>query len=228
MIRFRKVLSIGGIIAWVAICSPAINSCVHQPFALPDSLIQPDPTICFDRDILPIFLSNCAMSGCHDAASRENGYVLDSYENIIKKGIVKGNPAGSRIFQTVTHAKGVEFMPAVGPGLPDVSINMLRRWIMAGATDCTSGCNVTCDTTNFTYSGAIKPLMETYCIGCHYSSPSNFANYEDVKNAAITGDIIPDISHEPGYQPMPQNGAKLLDCQITQVKKWVAAGAPNN
>lgn len=228
MNRLRRLLTIVGGGVWVALCTPAMNSCQHKPFTLPDSLIQKDPTICFDRDVLPIFLSNCAMSGCHDAASGEEGYVLDSYENIIKKGIVKGNPAASRIFQSVTRANGVEFMPRVGPGLPDVSINMLRRWIAAGAADSTSGCNVSCDTNNFTYSGAIKPLMLTYCVGCHYTSPSNFANYSDVKDAALNRDLIPDISHTPGYQPMPQNGAKLLDCQILQVKKWVAAGAPQN
>ncbi len=58
-------------------------------------------TICFERDILPIFLSNCAMSGCHDAQSREGGYVLTSYETITAKGIVPYQPNKSEIYKVL-------------------------------------------------------------------------------------------------------------------------------
>jgi hypothetical protein len=31
-----------------------------------------------------------------------------------------------------------------------------------------------------------------------------------------------------GYSAMPKGGNKLADCQITQVQKWIQAGALNN
>jgi mono/diheme cytochrome c family protein len=208
-----------------------INSCVHQPYVLPVDQQTGDPTICFERDILPIFQSNCAKSGCHNAASHEEGYTLDSYENIVRRGIVRGNPAASKIWQSVTTNKGEKFMPQNAPALSAASLDKIKRWILAGAVD-TGGCNtISCDTNSFTYSGAIAPLMQTYCVGCH-NGPSvpggSLVDYASVKEAAVNGNLIPDISHTPGYNAMPQGGSKLLDCQITQVKKWVAAGAPNN
>jgi hypothetical protein len=53
-------------------------------------------------------------------------------------------------------------------------------------------------------------------------------DYNSVKTAAVNGRLIGDISHLAGYNAMPQNGTMLQDCQIIQVKKWVATGAPNN
>ena len=53
-------------------------------------------------------------------------------------------------------------------------------------------------------------------------------DYNSVMTAATTGRLIGDISHLSGYNDMPLGGTQLQDCQIKQVKKWVAAGALNN
>ncbi len=100
-----------------------------------------------------------------------------------------------------------------------------------GAID-TGGCSSNvCDTNSFTYSGAIAPLMQVYCTGCHNATSApggSLADYNSVRVAAVNGNMIGDISHLSGYNAMPQGGAKLAECQILQIKKWVAAGAPNN
>jgi len=210
----------------------ATNSCVHQPYVMPEDQRTGDPDICFERDILPIFQSNCAKSGCHDAASHEEGYVLDNYANIVKKGIYPGNPAASDIYQSITTATGEDFMPRDAPALSAASVSLIKRWILGGAIDGGTACSTnTCDTNNYTYSGAIAPLMQSHCVGCHSAASvpgGALNNYSSVKNAAVNGNLIGDISHEAGYNPMPKGGTKLSDCQITQVKKWVAAGALNN
>ncbi len=36
------------------------------------------------------------------------------------------------------------------------------------------------------------------------------------------------ISHASGYSPMPKGGAKLSNCQIATIKKWVDTGMLNN
>jgi hypothetical protein len=43
--------------------------------------------VCFQNDVLPIFVSKCSMSGCHAGTSGGNkdshGYTLTSYEGIM-------------------------------------------------------------------------------------------------------------------------------------------------
>src|SRR5436309_2185452 len=68
-----------------------------------------DSLICFEEEILPLFQANCAKSGCHDAASHQEGYVLDSYSHIVSKGIVPGNSKSSKLYQVLTG--GEEKMP---------------------------------------------------------------------------------------------------------------------
>ncbi len=207
------------------------NSCVHQPYVLPVNQQTGDPEICFERDILPIFQSNCAKSGCHNAASHEEGYTLDNYTNIRKRGIVPGNPSASKIYESITVNNGEKFMPQNAPALSDASVSLIRRWIQAGAIDGGACTTSTCDTNRYTYSGTIAPMMQTYCTGCHNSASApggSLMDYSSVKNAAVNGNLIGDIAHLPGFNAMPQGGNKLLDCQVTQMKKWVAAGAPDN
>lgn len=228
----RKVLVLCAAIGGTIWGGMSISSCVHAPYELPVSMQTGDPGLCFERDILPIFQSNCAKSGCHNAASHEEGYVLDSYDNIVRKGIVRGNPSASKIYESITLSKGENFMPQNSPALSPTSINLIKRWIQGGAIKDSAACSlVVCDTNNYSYSGAIAPIMQTYCTGCHNSATApggSLMDYNSVRDAAVTGRMIGDVSHLPGYNAMPQGGNQLEDCQITQIKKWVAAGAPNN
>ena len=54
-----------------------IFSCKKQPD------ISNIPDICFNTQVLPIFQTNCAISGCHNS-NFERGIRLTDYENIIK------------------------------------------------------------------------------------------------------------------------------------------------
>ena len=231
MKRFGRKSKIG-IVLLFAMISIVVYSCTHAPYVMPQDLRTGDPTICFETNVLPIFQSNCAKSGCHDAGSGAKGYVLDNYADIVKKGIVPGNPAASKIWQSVSmHIFNVSVMPKDAPGLSAADLDVIRRWIATGAID-SGACSISqCDTTKFTYSGTIAPMMQTYCTGCHNSASAaggSLADYTSVKSAAVGGRLIGDIEHLSGYNAMPQVGAMLEDCQITQVKEWVAAGAPNN
>ena len=229
---YKKILALSFMIIMVTAGSMIINSCTHQPFVLPSNLRTSDPGICFERDVLPIFQSNCAKSGCHDEHSHKGGYTLDNYNNIVKKGITPGNPAASKIWESISmRTYDDDFMPIGAPALNTSQLDVIKRWISAGAVD-SGACNFTpCDTANFTYSGAIAPMMQLYCTGCH-SSPSalggSLMDYNSVKLAAVNGRLIGDIAHTTGYNAMPKGGTTLDDCQVTQVKKWVAAGAQNN
>ena len=205
-------------------------SCQHQAYVVPVSQRTGDPTLCFDSDILPIFISQCAKAGCHDAGEHEKGYILDSYDNIIKKGITPGNALGSTIYKSLV-GYTEESMPQDAPPLSADQITLIKRWIDAGALR-DSNCALPCDSNNYAYSTSVKPLMDKYCIGCHSgSSPQGsltLNSYDAVKNAVINKNLVKCINYETGYSAMPKGGLHLTVCQVTQIEKWVAANMPNN
>ena len=195
-----------------------------------------DTSICFERDILPIFLSNCAKSGCHDAASHEEGYILDNYNNIMSTGdddgIIPFDANESEIYEAITEDDLDKRMPQYpNPALSSAQVNLIRRWINEGAQNGTN-CAVLCDTNSFTFSAAINPILQQNCIGCHNNSLQsggvNLSTYSGASVVAQNGRLLGAIKHQSGYAPMPQGGAQLQSCKIKQVEKWVAAGAQNN
>lgn len=101
---------------------------------------------------------------------------------------------------------------------------------MQGAKN--NSCQGGCDSTVFTYSGAIKPLINNYCQGCHSGTGASggvdLSTYNGVKAKVSDGRLWGSINHTPGYVAMPQNGQKLSVCELKQFSKWIAAGALNN
>ena len=190
-----------------------------------------DTTICFENEILPIFQSYCAKSGCHDAATASDNYVLDSYSNIVARGIRPGNAANSDIYEALIE-DGDDRMPQQpNDPLSATQISKIAQWINEGAQN-TTGCAPVCDSSNFTYSGGVRPILQTYCLGCHNGDAVSggfipLGTYEGVRDAANGNMLLPAIQHIGSF-PMPKNGAKLSDCKIAVIRKWIEAGAPNN
>ncbi|QEC68546.1 hypothetical protein FRZ67_14985 [Panacibacter ginsenosidivorans] len=183
--------------------------------------------ICFEAEVLPIFQSSCAKSGCHDPSSKAEGYVLNSYQNIMKRGIKAGNPDGSKIYQVIVNG---EMPPAGEPNLTIDQVATIKQWILEGANN-TTGCSG-CDTSIYTYSGAVNGIMQNNCVACHSASLKNggvdLSTYNGVKSAAVAGKLMGTITHSTGYVAMPQGAAKLGDCEIKQIQKWIDSGTPNN
>lgn len=87
---------------------------------------------CFSRDILPALNASCAMSGCHDATSKKDGYVFTDYANTLK-AVSKGNVSGSKLYQVIT-ASGEDLMPPLPyKALAKSVIDSVASWIKAGA-----------------------------------------------------------------------------------------------
>ncbi|WP_207491858.1 c-type cytochrome domain-containing protein [Aridibaculum aurantiacum] len=188
--------------------------------------------VCFETEVLPIFKSSCAKSGCHDVQSRREGYVLDSYDNIIKKGIKAGDANDSKIYKVLVDDDEDDRMPQrPNPRLTTAQINIIKKWINEGAKN-TTNCGTTCDTTIFSYSQGVKPILETNCYGCHNGATTsagiNLTLYSGVRTVAINNRLLGAITHSAGYTPMPMGSNKLNDCQITKIRKWIQAGAPEN
>ena len=187
--------------------------------------------VCFESEILPLFQSNCAKSGCHDAATHTEGLILDSYANIIRKDIVPGKADNSKLYRVLFETGKDKMPPAPNADLTAAQKALIGKWINEGAKN-TVNCNNTCDSNQFKYGANISIIINSYCTGCHSGTAASgnidLSTYNTVKIQATNGRLVGAVTHAAGYSAMPKNASKLSDCQITQIKKWVAAGALNN
>lgn len=189
--------------------------------------------VCFERDVLPILATSCAKSGCHNAASQEGGYRLDSYANIIKKGIKPGNANDSKIYKViVTNDPGDRMPQPPNAPLTAAQVAIIRQWINEGAQN-TTNCAPVCNASNFTYSAYIKPLIDNKCLACHNPSLPragyDFSTHSGLVQAVTDQRLLGSINRQSGFIPMPDGSLpKLSDCEIQQITNWVNAGTPNN
>ena len=213
-----------------------VGSCIHDPFIDPKTLNNGENNtpgcttggaVCFESSVLPIFLTSCARGGCHDAATQEEGYVLDNYNNIVRKGINPGNASDSKLYKVLFG--GDDRMPPDGP-LSQAQKDSIAAWINQGAKN-TVDCYCSCDPTKFTYGAIIQPIITNQCVGCHrpesLGGNIDLSMHSKVLVQVNNGQLLGSITHTLGYSPMPQ-GSKLSDCQISQIKQWIDAGALNN
>jgi Cytochrome C oxidase, cbb3-type, subunit III/Planctomycete cytochrome C len=221
----------------IILMSAFLDSCLHEPFIDPSSLNGGEPStpgcvydgnVCFESSVLPIFQSSCAMTGCHNSVSHIEGYALDSYANIVRRGITPGNASQSKLYK-VLFASGEDRMPPNG-SLTQAQKDSIKIWINQGAKN-TTNCNCNCDDTQFTYVAIIQPIMNTNCVGCHkpgsLGGNIDLSTYAKVNIQVTNGKLLGSVTHASGYVAMPQGG-KLEDCQISQIQKWIDAGALNN
>lgn len=206
---------------WVLVSIPILftYTCTKDVYA---------PDACFQENILPIFVSNCTMSGCHNSKDKADEYDLSTYEGIMK-GIVAKHPLQSEVYSVIS-GKNPSMPASPYSKLKEVDVALIKVWINAGAKN-SSNCYA-CDTTDFTYSGRVKPFLDTWCVGCHSgSNPSgavNLSNYNGVASAVSGNKLMGSLKHEPGFFAMPPSGSKISTCQINAIQKWVNAGYPNN
>jgi len=222
-----------------------LSGCKHEPEeititdpiipvdTIPDTGITCNPdTAYFQNDVLPLLISGCGMSGCHDAATAQEGVVLISYQTVMNTGgIIPGNPGDSELYEKITEDDPDDRMPPPPmASLTTDQILLIRKWIEQGAKN--NHCDAACDTNSFAFSTSIQPLLNTNCIGCHNATLASggvrLDNYASVKAVADNGNLFGAISHQQGYTAMPQGGAKLPECNIIQVKKWINSGSPDN
>ncbi|NNC83915.1 MAG: hypothetical protein HKN79_10080 [Flavobacteriales bacterium] len=234
----------------VALVVCAAQACKHDPIL--DELIVEDPidttgggpdttvfqgnpcdpdSVYFVNEILPFLTASCAQPGCHDAATAEDGVVLDSYFNIVTTGDVEPfDPADSEIYETITDSDLDDRMPPAGEDpLTAEQIQMIYDWIAQGAQD--NSCS-SCDTTEVTFAQTIYPIIELKCQGCHSgaqpSSGLSLEDYGDISTIAISGALYSSITGSNGYPLMPYNSNALPACEIDLIQTWILEGAPDN
>jgi hypothetical protein len=217
-------MRIGKIISGITLLLLMLQTqgCKHEPVIV---LTAADSAICFERDILPIFVASCAKSGCHDPATAKEGVILNNWQGIMAAGVKPGDPSDSEVFEEIRGKMGG---PRYGNLSSDQKI-LIQKWIMLGAKN-TTNCPTDCDSTQFTFSGSIKPMIEKYCVGCltypNASGSVELSSHTGVAFVAKNGTLLNSLTHPTNW--MPKGGKKLSDCEIKQFEKWINAGAKND
>jgi hypothetical protein len=207
-------------LALLLLCNLVLLTTCKKDIAGPDG--------CFQEDVLPIFISNCTMSGCHNSKDKRSGYDLSNYEGIMT-GIKPMQPFNSEIYNTIK-GKNPSMPEKPYSKLSSKDVSMIKLWINMGASN-TSNCK-TCDTANFDYSGRIKGIVQNWCVGCHNSGNSgggfDLSDYNGIIKSIPNNKLLGSIKHMPGVLAMPQTGGQLSKCEITSIEKWINNGYPNN
>lgn len=197
----------------------------------PPVLCDPD-TVYFQQTVLPLLVSNCAIPGCHDPGTAEDGVVLTNYDNIIESGDVDPfDLDGSDLYEVITETDPDDLMPPPGeyPPLTSSEIEVIRTWILQGALN--NSCEIAeCDTTDVTYVTGIESILASKCTGCHSgANPQGgitLDNYGDASSVALFGNMLDAVQHTGDATPMPYNSPQLPECEIEQIRTWINNGAP--
>ncbi len=208
------------------------DGCKHEPdiFFNNNPSISPEcngDTVYFQNDILPLLVSTCATSGCHDAQTGREGVVLTDYNSVMKTaGINVNNPAESKIYKAIMENGDDRMPPSPATPWSQDQIQMLYTWIEQGALNNRCAGDSICDTTNVTFNKDVLPVFETYCLGCHNANnPSGGIDLQNFDNLAViidNGSLSGSINFEPGYSPMPKGGNQLGFCERRKIAIWAA------
>ncbi|MBK8497362.1 MAG: hypothetical protein IPL52_00760 [Flavobacteriales bacterium] len=226
---------------FVCVLGGIVVGCKHEPPEAPAEVIVDlggggeEPVACdsntvwFQQQILPILISNCAIPGCHNTATDDNDEIeITSYATLMASGIVQDGD----LMEAITETDPDDRMPQPPQApLEPWQVDLIATWIQQGAQN--NSCeNAACDTTNVTYSGTIRPLVQLRCQGCHSGATPqgglNFSAWGPLNMVAMDGRLSGAIQHQPTFTAMPPSGPQLSDCRIAQFLDWVEQGAPNN
>lgn len=184
-------------------------------------------TVYFQYDVLPILVSKCAVSGCHDAITKEDGYQFTDYATSVKKGVSAGKASSSKVYTEISSGS----MPPKSSGITmtQAQKDMVAKWINQGAKNLSCNPNYgVCDTVNVKFSTFISPLVQNKCQGCHTSTAPLLTNYTQIKASVQSGRFWGSVAHSAGYSAMPKGSGKLADCELSKINAWIKAGALNN
>ena len=204
------------------------------PVDTPPVIVPCSPdSVYFQNEILPLLVSNCTESGCHNAIDRQKDVVLDSYDNIIATvdNVTSNDWSQNELIKVlVLNEPDKRMPPAPNEKLSILQVERITKWVAQGAKNnqCNEQNGSACDTANVTYTNFVKPLVQAKCQGCHgNTNPSagiNLSTYATAKPIAQNGKLVGAITRTSNW--MPKNGQKLDDCTILKITTWVNQGAP--
>lgn len=206
-----------------------------------DGTPEPDPgdsTSCdstytdldYAQDIRPILVENCV--SCHSGNTPAAGINLSTYSSIT--AYENANPGV--LYNSVAWLGNASQMPQNGEQLPACEVEQIRVWIAEGMPGEDVQDTTACDTTNITYTEHIQPILAASCTGCHggsdpdadidLSSYELVVQYEQANPQKLYSSVAWQQDPPVFARPMPQGQGTLPDCEIEQIRVWVANGMP--
>lgn len=188
--------------------------------------------VCFERDVRPIMRGTCAAAGCHDPGVRQKGYNFTD-DVIVQRATRRGDPEGSILYHVISHDDHHRMPPEPRPRLQPHQIATIGSWIDQGSqlTPCPTPGVDPCDTTDASWSGDIRPILDASCTSCHFAgSPGgiDLVSLDGVRAVAASGQLLGSINHSPGYVRMPSDSVRLPECEILTIQAWIDANMPDN
>jgi len=228
--KFRILIASLMLFLWI------FSACRHEP-----DIVGANPpmianncnsdTVYFRTELLPLLVSSCAVSGCHNAESQAEGVQITDYASVMRE-VKPGQASKSKLYKLITRSiPGLRMPPAPRQPLNPAFISKIEKWINQGASN--NFCpEENCDTLNVSFSAHILPVVQNYCHGCHSGAkPSGnlkLTNYSEIVDIAMDGRFLGAVQWLSGYKAMPKDGDKLSDCKIRQIALWIEAGTPEN
>lgn len=189
--------------------------------------------ICFETEILPLLVSRCGSSGCHNATDKADGIDLTSYEEI-RKEVKPGDPADSELVEYMYETGEDAMPPSPAEPMKDAQIKLIEDWITDGAkntTNCvsTGPCEIN---TPVSFKNDIIPIIDNYCYGCHNTADPqggySYSTHSETLKSVDDGTLLGSIRFESGYEAMPENSNKMPSCNIDLIRVWIEEGAMDN
>ena len=189
--------------------------------------------ICFETQILPLMVSRCGNTGCHNAVDKEEGIDLTSYEGI-RKEVKPGKPGDSELIEYMYESGEDAMPPAPTEPLSSEQIKLVEDWISDGAKNTincapTGPCNIN---SPVSFRNDVLPIIDNYCYGCHNTADAqggySYSTYNETLKSVNDGSLMGSIKFENGYIPMPENSNKMQTCNIDLIQLWIDEGGEDN
>ena len=218
-----------------------ISACQHDIIQIAEEVEQQallDPCnpvfIHYLNDIQPIISSSCAIPGCHDNATPAVFIDLSTYDAVLSSKVlgenivIPGNANQSKLYRVLRAMDFIPMPPPFNYQISNTQKNQIKLWIDQGAQNLEACLDISCDTTKFDWNTTIRPIIRTYCNGCHYkdypAAGVNLDFFSQIQELALDGDLYNTITGDLGLRRMPLDAA-LPDCKIIQIRKWIENGA---
>jgi WD40 repeat protein len=134
------------VVVALILCMP-LNAFTEEtkPESKPDAAkpadAKPKEAVTYKDHVAPILRKHCAT--CHNPDKATSDLNVMSYQTLMAGGssgeaVAAGNPDQSLLYRAVAHIEE-PFMPPKQPKIPDADIEIIKRWIEAGAPDTAVG-----------------------------------------------------------------------------------------
>ena len=173
----------------LALCGTVVSARGPRKGAAAPAAAEDAPD--FLREVRPILAVSCVR--CHSAAIPQGQLRLDSREGLLVGGasgaaFVAGRPEDSLLVTRLLHEDPAKRMPWMTEPLPTAEIDVLRRWVAAGAAwpegvtvvmataapaPVVGPASTPRDASHLSFNRDVRPILAGNCYACHGPDRNN-------------------------------------------------------